>query len=156
MSKSIDCTGCYLFEGPLLKGKHSIAIKEDISMNAEKETVLEKVRRERGYIHPSREVIYKYDPHYLEIYHQIFTHVMKERNALPVKIKEMIIVAINASTNYEEGLWVHIKAALDAGASEEEIYEAIETASLPSGIHTMTYALPIFRKVCEEFRGARK
>lgn len=121
-------------------------------MNRKEETILEKVRRERGYIHPSREIIYERDPHYLELYHQLFTHVIKERNALSTKVKELIIVGINAATNYEEGLSVHIRAALEAGASEEEIFEAIETASLPAGIHTMTYSLPTFRKVCGEYR----
>lgn len=121
-------------------------------MNGEEETILEKVRRERGYIHPSREIIFERDPHYLELYHELFTHVIKKRNALSTKVKELIIVGINAATNYEEGLGVHIRAALEAGASEEEIFEAIETASLPAGIHTMTYSLPIFREVCEEYR----
>ena len=121
-------------------------------MDGKKETLLERVRRERGYLHPSREVIYERDPSYLELYHQLFTHVIKTRKALSVKVKEMIIVGINAAINYEEGLWVHIRAALEAGATEEEIFEVIETASLAAGIHTMTYSLPIFRKVCEEFR----
>lgn len=121
-------------------------------MNRKEETILEKVRRERGYIHPSREIIYERDPHYLKLYHQLFTHVIKKRNALSTKVKELIIVGINAATNYEEGLSVHIRAALEAGASEEEIFEAIETASLPAGIHTMTYSLPTFREVCGEYR----
>ena len=115
-------------------------------------TILEKVRQERGYLHPSREVLCERDPHYLEIYHDLFTHVMKERNNLSLKVKEMIIAAINAATNYEEGLRVHIMAALEAGATEEEVFEAIETASLPAGIHTITYSMPIFAEVCKAFR----
>jgi alkylhydroperoxidase/carboxymuconolactone decarboxylase family protein YurZ len=114
--------------------------------------ILEKVKRERGYIHPSREILCERDPHYLEIYHDLFSHVMKERSFLTLKVKEMIITAINAATNYEEGLRVHIRAALEAGATEDEVFEAIETASLPAGIHTLTYSLPIFAEVCKEFR----
>ena len=121
-------------------------------MMTDAKAILEKVKRERGYIHPSREVLCDLDPHYLEIYHDLFTHVMKERNFLPLKIKEMIIAAINAATNYEEGLRVHVRAALEAGASEDEVFEAIEAASLPAGIHTLTYSLPIFAEVCKEFR----
>ena len=115
-------------------------------------TILEKVRQERGYLHPSREILCERDPQYLEIYHQLFTHVMKEENNLPLKVKEMIIAAINAASNYEEGLRVHIRAALEAGAKEEEVFEAIETASLPAGIHTITSSMPIFAEVCKDFR----
>jgi alkylhydroperoxidase/carboxymuconolactone decarboxylase family protein YurZ len=114
--------------------------------------ILEKVRRERGYLHPSREILCQRDPHYLEVYHHLFTHVMKRNRRLPLKVKEMIIAAINATTNYEEGLRVHIRAALEAGAKEDEVFEAIEVASLPAGIHTITFSMPIFAEVCREFR----
>jgi len=121
-------------------------------MSSDQDRILDKIQRERGYLHPSRKVIYERDARYLEIYHDLFTHVMKTRTALNLKVKELIILAINAATNYEEGLAVHILAALKAGATEDEIFEAIETASLPGGIHTMTYALPVFKRVCEDFR----
>ena len=42
-------------------------------------------------------------------------------------MKEMIIVAIDASINYEEGLRVHLRAALRVGASQEEVFDAIES-----------------------------
>jgi alkylhydroperoxidase/carboxymuconolactone decarboxylase family protein YurZ len=118
--------------------------------------ILEKVKKERGYIHPSRRILSEKDPDYLEIYHRLFTHVMKDREQLPLKVKEMIIAAVNAATNYEEGLRVHIRAALEAGAKEEEVFEAIEVASLPAGIHTITYSMPIFAEVCKEFRGKKR
>lgn len=114
--------------------------------------ILDKVRKERGYLHPSREVLCERDPRYLEVYHHLFTHVMKENRKLSLKVKEMIIAAINAATNYEEGLRVHVRAALEAGATEDEVFEAIEVASLPAGIHTITFSMPIFAEVCKEFR----
>ena len=118
--------------------------------------ILAKVKKERGYIHPSREILCEKDSGYLEIYHQLFTHVMKDRGELPLKVKEMIIAAINAAANYEEGLRVHIRAALEAGATEEEVFEAIEVASLPAGIHTITYSMPIFAEVCKDFRRKKR
>jgi alkylhydroperoxidase/carboxymuconolactone decarboxylase family protein YurZ len=120
------------------------------------EEILQRVKKERGYIHPSREILCEKDPGYLEIYHQLFTHVMKDRGELPLKVKEMIIAAINAATNYEEGLRVHIRAALEAGAKEEEVFEAIEVASLPAGIHTITYSMPIFAEVCKAFERQKR
>jgi alkylhydroperoxidase/carboxymuconolactone decarboxylase family protein YurZ len=114
------------------------------------------VRKDRGYLHPSREILCERDPHYLEVYHHLFTHVMKKNRRLPLKTKEMIIAAVNAATNYEEGLRVHIRAALEAGAREDEVFEAIEAASLPAGIHTITFSMPIFAEVCRAFREERK
>ncbi len=128
-------------------------MKGEVWMRAK--AILDKVRRERGYLHPSREILCKRDPHYLEVYHLLFTHVMKKNRRLPLKVKEMIIVAINAATNYEEGLRVHIRAALEAGAREDEVFEAIEAASLPAGIHAITFSLPVFAEVCKAFRESR-
>src|SRR4030042_5181684 len=99
--------------------------------------IVDKVKKERGYLHPSREVLCERDARYLEVYHHLFTHVMKKNRRLPLKVKEMIIAAINAATNYEEGLRVHIRAALEAGAKEDEVFEALGAASLPRGIHQL-------------------
>jgi len=125
-------------------------------MTLDAKTILEKVKKERGYIHPSREVLCERDPKYLEIYHQFFTHVMKERDGLSLRVKELMVVGINAAQQFEEGLRVHMRAALEAGAKEEEVFEAIEVASLPAGIHTITFSLPIFAEVCKEFRESKK
>ena len=114
--------------------------------------ILETVRRERGYVHVSREILCERDPDYLNLYHRLYVHVMKEKKSLPPKIKEMILVAINAATNYAEGVKVHTRGALEAGAKEEEIFEAIEAASLPAGIHAISFSLPIFAEVCKEYR----
>lgn len=49
-----------------------------------------------------------------------------------------------------------MQADLKAGATEEEIFEAIEIASLAGGAHTMTDSLPICREGWEAFRKGRK
>lgn len=47
---------------------------------------------------------------------------------LPRKVKELILLGINLVRRYETGTRVHIKGALDAGATVEEICETIVTA----------------------------
>jgi alkylhydroperoxidase/carboxymuconolactone decarboxylase family protein YurZ len=63
---------------------------------------------------------------------------------LPPKIKELIYIAIDASTThlYAPGLRQHIRNALKYGATVEEIMEVFELVSV-LGIHTCTMGVPI-------------
>jgi AhpD family alkylhydroperoxidase len=51
-----------------------------------------------------------------------------EDGHLPRKVKELILIGINLVRRYETGLRLHVKGALDAGATVEEICETIVTA----------------------------
>lgn len=51
-----------------------------------------------------------------------------DEGILPRKVKELILLGINLVRHYEIGTKIHIKGALDAGATEEEILETIVTA----------------------------
>jgi alkylhydroperoxidase/carboxymuconolactone decarboxylase family protein YurZ len=73
-------------------------------------------------------------------------------NVLPHKTIELIGIALNAAcTNLNpEGLRRHIRAALDAGASREEILMVLKMASLLS-IHSCSLGAPL---LLEEARAA--
>ena len=71
---------------------------------------------------------------------------------LNLKIKEIIICAVNAATAYERGLRIHIKGALVAGATYEEIFEGLQAASMPGGIHILSISLPILDEVYKEWK----
>ena len=53
---------------------------------------------------------------------------------LPKKIKELILVAINAYRRYEYGLRLHTEAAMKAGATKEEVFEAALIGFVAAGI----------------------
>ena len=118
--------------------------------------IIEKVRKERSTYTAetmkSREILSQEDPEYLESYHRMYMHVMQEKNVLPTKIKEIIISAVNAATGYERGIRIHLRGALEAGASKDEIIEGLLAASLPAGIHVLSLGLPIFEEVMKEYR----
>ena len=61
-----------------------------------------------------------------------------EHGTLPPKIKELIYVAIDASTThlYDPGTRVHIANALRYGATRDEVMEVLQLTSV-LGIHTM-------------------
>jgi alkylhydroperoxidase/carboxymuconolactone decarboxylase family protein YurZ len=104
----------------------------------------------------SREMLADADPAYLESYNKMYVHVMKERNNLPLKIKEVIVSAVNAATGYERGIRIHLRGALEAGATKDEIIEGLEAASLPAGIHVLSLGLPVLDEVLQEYDAEKK
>ena len=117
--------------------------------------IVERIKRERptytSRTMKSREILSKEDPEYLAHYHSMYMRVMREKDALPEKIKEIIISAVNAATGYERGIKIHLRGALEAGATKDEIIEGLLAASLPAGIHILSLSLPIFDEVMKEF-----
>lgn len=66
------------------------------------------------------------------------------KGPLPRKIKELILIAINAATThmYAPGVRRHIRNALQAGATRMEILETIQLTTV-LGIHSSNLAVPI-------------
>jgi alkylhydroperoxidase/carboxymuconolactone decarboxylase family protein YurZ len=69
---------------------------------------------------------------------------------LPVKWIELICVALNAACTHrnEPGLRRHIQAALDAGASAQEVRDILKGVSV-LGIHSVAVSLPILLEEAE-------
>lgn len=117
--------------------------------------VLEKIRRDRGPFAGETPVFHQWaerDPTYLEMYHDTFMHIMRKGTALEPKMKELIIVSVEAAERFIDGVGRHTMCALEAGATEEEVLEALEVASIPGGIHTYIVCLPVVEQVFQEYR----
>lgn len=112
--------------------------------------VLEKIRKERGFVQLSRKIWADYDPRSLAIYHEMFMHIMGKEKKISRKMKEMIIIAVDAGNLYEIGLEVHFRSALKMGITAEEIFEVLETASVVGGVHVLALSLPILDRVLKE------
>jgi alkylhydroperoxidase/carboxymuconolactone decarboxylase family protein YurZ len=97
----------------------------------------------RGYWNEFWDGLLKLDPDFFEAYLQ-FSGVPWRNGPLEPKLKELIYIAIDASTThlYEPGLRQHIQNALRHGASREEIMEVYELTSV-LGIHTCTLGVPV-------------
>ena len=52
--------------------------------------------------------------------------------ALTRKVKELILLGINLVRRYPSGVETHMRGALDAGATNDEVMETIATAILSS------------------------
>ena len=113
----------------------------------------ERFIKERGYWSEERWApVLRMDPDFFEAYLN-FSAVPWKKGVLPPKIKELIYVAIDASTThlYESGLRRHIGNALQYGATKEEIMEVFELTSV-LGIHTCTVGVPILVEELEKVR----
>lgn len=104
----------------------------------------------------SREVLAREAPEYLELFHKTYMYVLQERQALPAKMKELIIIAVDAAQFYERGLRSHMKSALALGATKDEIVETLLACSLATGIHALSVAMQILEEIVNEWeRGQR-
>ena len=57
--------------------------------------------------------------------------------ALPRKMKELILLGINLVRRYPSGVENHLRSALEAGATKEQVMETIATAILSSAAPAM-------------------
>lgn len=106
--------------------------------------------KERGYWSDLWDNLLVLNEQFFEAYLQ-FSAVPWQNSKLDPKNKELIYIAIDASTThlYEPGIRVHIQNALKYRATKEEIMEVFELTSV-LGIHTLTESVPILE---EEFKG---
>jgi alkylhydroperoxidase/carboxymuconolactone decarboxylase family protein YurZ len=98
---------------------------------------------ERGFWTPQLEAILQADPDFFAAYLE-FSAVPARHGALEPKVRELICVAVDASSTHlhADGTRTHIRGALRAGATQAEIMEVLELTSV-LGIHTCTLAVPI-------------
>lgn len=104
----------------------------------------------RGTWSDAWEAVLRLDPEYLRSYLKL-SSVPLRKNHLPDKIKEFVYVAVDSAAThlYTPGIRQHVRAALDAGATREEVMEVLELTST-LGIHAANIGVPLLLEVLEE------
>lgn len=99
---------------------------------------------------PQFENLLKVSPSYLSAYANLRS-VPITKQALPRKIQELLLLAIDAQCThlFQPGIDFHVSAALKAGASEQEVIETLELASV-LGVHSVTVGVPLLQEVLAE------
>jgi alkylhydroperoxidase/carboxymuconolactone decarboxylase family protein YurZ len=99
--------------------------------------------RARGAWSPALDQVAAWDPAWTEQCAQMVNNPWTT-GILPVKWIELICVALNAVCTHrnEPGLRRHIQAALDAGATRDEVLDTLKGVSV-LGIHSVATTLPI-------------
>ena len=67
-------------------------------------------------------------------YLKLFQSVV-ERPAIDVKTRQLMLIAVMTSQNYPPGVRAHVPQAMNAGATKEEVLEAVLTPLPVSGIN---------------------
>ncbi|WP_438996113.1 carboxymuconolactone decarboxylase family protein [Candidatus Puniceispirillum sp.] len=108
----------------------------------------------KGDWNPVWDKLAELDAEFLEAY-LAFRSVPHREGPLPQKYKELIMIAINAATThlYAPGVRRHMQNALKAGATQEEIFEAIQLTTV-MGIHACNLAVPILIEEVEAMNKA--
>ena len=85
------------------------------------------------YGQPFWEWVAREDPEYLEVRQRLTDVSVGEGKALPIKVREMVIIGILAFRCRKEGVLAHMRRAIKHGATKRELLEAIESAYVPGG-----------------------
>lgn len=90
------------------------------------------------------------DPDYFEAYVKL-RRVPRNKKALSIKVQELVLLAMDAACThlFDHGIRAHTAAALKAGASKEEILEALQLSSV-LGVHAVTVGVPTLLEVLKE------
>ena len=72
------------------------------------------------------------DPEYAAVRDEL-RRVAVSAGALPVKVKEMIVIGILASRGLQYGVAAHMRRAVEFGATRQELFEALKAAHIPGG-----------------------
>lgn len=128
----------------LTNRRHGTSVEGKMAneLGERKRKLKEEFAKARGYWSELWDTVLDVSPDFFEAYMH-FSSVPWKTGVLPPKIKELIYIAIDASTThlYEPGLRVHIRNALRYGATKEEIMEVYQLTSV-LGIHTCTMGVP--------------
>ena len=127
--------------------------KSHVRLNAAQREIKARFIKERVSWNARWDQLLAWDPEFFEAYFN-FSAVPWRRGVLTPKVKELIYIAIDASTThlYAPGLRRHIRNALKLGATREEILEVLELISV-LGIHACNLGVPI---LAEELKQLRK
>lgn len=122
--------------------------------SAEKQALVDQIRKDRGWVLPEQEFYINKDPEYHIRQSALYNHVIKREGALSEKFRELIIIAALCVRipGIEGELYIrnHIRRALDLGATEDEIFETVQCLIFPAGGPSLMVGIKCLRAVLEE------
>ncbi len=106
-------------------------------MTAKSEEIIRYFEKNLGWVPDFAGILSKYNPEALEGYFAMRSSVMKDSRkggALPLKFKEILYVVLDSVTNNTDGAIAHAKAAINAGATTNELAEALVLMAMLTGM----------------------
>lgn len=133
--------------GPLnerkMEGNKLNNVTEEHLFTKKQMEIKEKFVRERGYWADYYNDFLQKNEGFFEAYLKLSTVPWKTAHIEP-KVKELILIAINASVTHlhEPAIRIHMENAIKCGATQEEIMEVMQLTSA-LGIHACVSSIPI-------------
>lgn len=114
----------------------------------ERRAYLDEMVRKRGYVLDYHKVLAGQDFEVLKSFNALLDTVYLKERLLDRKTKELLFVLSLTVMRSEKGhIKSHIRAALDAGATEGEVLEAIELALPEAGVVVFQHGFDAWREV---------
>ena len=117
---------------------------------SEKQEYLDGLVRARGYVLDYHKVLVEKDLDALRAINSLIEAVYLKERHLDRKTKELLFVlSLTVMRSEKEHIKSHIRAALDAGASEEEVLEAIEISLPEAGVVAFQHGFDAWKDVTD-------
>jgi len=113
-------------------------------------SLIQAMKKERGYLPQEWEYAAEKDVDFMNAYNNFYDLGLKAGKVLPIKTRELIVIALLAYRGKEEGVYHHIKRAIKHGATKQEIFEALETSAIPGGAPTFGTGLQALMRIEED------
>ena len=115
-----------------------------------KAEALRKVEERRGFVLPVHRLMAEVDPELLRRYDELASYVIRnpEPRALDLKTRFLVLVGITTAVHGDpEGIEWSAKGAMQHGASEQEVQEAMVLAVLPAGVPAVESAAHVWDRL---------
>ena len=99
----------------------------------ERNELLKRLKKDVGFVPKYYEVMATKNPEMFKAFFKFRSEIL-EKGVLPKKTKQLMAIAIYAAMRFDFGLDVHIRQALNAGATEDEIFETLSLVILTAGL----------------------
>jgi 4-carboxymuconolactone decarboxylase len=121
----------------------------------DRDTLLEEIAAKRGYVLDMHVTLAEHDPEFLLSYDLFLEAAYLRERSLDRRTKELVYVAALAALGSAPShQCAHMRAALDAGASERELLEVLEQVLAPAGVPRFIEALEAWTTACGGRSGA--
>lgn len=118
-------------------------------------TILEKVRRKRGYLLAYHRLLHGIAPELLAAYDEFYTQFTLTGRALTPVQKETVWIALIAATRARVGT-IHLRRAVRAGMGKEAIADALAIAAACESLDAFDFARDAFPGWTDEPRLAKR
>ena len=121
-----------------------------------REKLIAHMSAERGYLPKPWHYVAEHDVDFLQAYNDLYERSLNDGQALPIKVRELVCLAILCHRGMEGAAVVHAERALKYGATMQELLEAVETMIIPGGAPTFGTGLLALMKIVEQQKEKEK